>query len=337
MPGGTAGPDGGVPGRRGVIAGGVIVLVLVAFGVFILPFAFTTPPPIITRFVATHAFSPGNPGARHVARVSIRLSEPSDVTITIKDSSGRIVARLADEAPVRARTFSVPWLGRDLGGARVPDGEYTIDLDARAGEKRFSKSRRVVVDTTAPRPVTTVESTPAGCVATASAPGEAAAITFTAVGTGTGTPPREIGPRGSAKWRWNGRAGDGNRLGAGLKAIRITAVDERGNASVRSRTCWIANLVATATPRAPSSGDEVGVTVPGGPDANVTLSLRARLGDLGGFAGRPVVGGSIGPALSGPAGTTRVTIPAGTSPRDVWLLASTGSGRTALIGFGDAP
>ena len=69
-------PDGG---RRGLVAGGIIALVLVAFSVFVLPFAFTTPPPIITRFVATRAFSPGNDQGRAVATVAIRLSEPSNV------------------------------------------------------------------------------------------------------------------------------------------------------------------------------------------------------------------------------------------------------------------
>ena len=91
-------PDGG---RRGLVAGGIIALVLVAFGVFVLPFAFTTPPPIITRFVATRAFSPGNDQGRAVATVAIRLSEPSNVAITVKDpETGEVVARLADGTEV---------------------------------------------------------------------------------------------------------------------------------------------------------------------------------------------------------------------------------------------
>ena len=111
------------------------LLVLVAFGVFVLPFAFTTPPPIITRFVATRSFTPGNDQGRSIATVAIRLSEPSNVSITIKDpASGAIVARLADgNRTVRARTLAVTWDGRDLDGRQVPDGAYAIDLEARAG------------------------------------------------------------------------------------------------------------------------------------------------------------------------------------------------------------
>jgi hypothetical protein len=323
-------------GRRGVIAGGVIALVLVAFSVFVLPFAFTTPPPIVTRFVATRAFSPGAEQGRALATVAIRLSEPSTVAITVKDpETGTIVARLSDgNRVVRARTLAVRWDGRDLDGRQVPDGTYAIDLHARAGEKKFSKSRRVVVDTTPPRPDVTVSTTATGCSAVADAPGEPATVTFSAPTAGIASPPQRIGARGSAEWDWNGRDDRGRLVPAGIQPIRVVARDERGNRSASTLTCWVGHLLARAVPGKPASGDDVGVVLPGRGDPQVTLTLRRRVGDPGGPVGRQVLGDPIGLPVTGPASTARITIPAGTAPADVWLLAALGDQRQALIGFG---
>ena len=324
-------------GRRGIIAGGIIALVLVAFGVFVLPFAFTTPPPIITRFVATRAFTPGNEAGRSLATVAIRLSEPSNVSITVKDpETGTLVARLTDERKVvRSRTKAVTWNGRDLDGRQVPDGTYAIDLNARAGNKKFSKSRRVVVDTTPPRPKVEVVSTPAACVATASTPGEPATITFSAPTADVASKRRTVGAKGSTTWTWAGRDASGARVPPGITSIRVASRDERGNRSVEARTCWVSHLAARAVPGSPAAGDKVGVVVPGGPGTEVTLSLRRRVGTPGGPVGRQVVGGEVSVPVTGPAGSARITIPVGTPPRDLWLLAATGPDRQALIALGD--
>jgi flagellar hook assembly protein FlgD len=323
-------------GRRGIIAGGIIALVLVAFGVFVLPFAFTTPPPIITRFVATRAFTPGNEQGRAIATAAIRLSEPSNVSITIKDpQSGRVVARLADGADlVRTRTLAATWDGRDLDGRQVPDGTYAIDLEARAGDKKFSKSRKIVVDTTPPRPEVTVATTAIGCEAEASAPGETAAVQFSVPTARVQSKPRTIGPKGVADWTWNGRDDRGRLVSPGIQVVTTTARDDRGNQSSTALTCWVAHLVARAVPGSPASGDAVGVVLPGGGDPQVTLSLRQRVGDPGSPAGTRVLGDPIGADVTGPASTARITIPQGTRPADVWLLASTGADAQALIGFG---
>lgn len=314
----------------------MIALVLVAFGVFVLPFAFTTPPPIITRFVATRVFAPGTDGGRPVATVAVRLSEPSNVAITVKDpDTGEVVARLSDgDRTVRARTLAVTWDGRDLTGRQVPDGTYAIDLEARAGEKKFSKSRKVVVDTTAPQPEVTVQSTPTACVATASAPGEAATITFSAPLARVTAVARKVGAKGSTTWTWAGRGPDGRLVPPGIQVIRVASRDGRGNIDSQSRTCWVSHLDARAVPGNPRAGQQVGVVVPGGPAAQVTLSLRRRLGDPGGAPGQQVLGGEVVPAVTGPASSARITIPAAADPATLWLLASTGPDRQALIALG---
>ncbi len=322
--------------RRGMIAGGMIALALVAFGVFVLPFAFTTPPPIITRFVATRGFSPGSDEGRARATVAIRLSEPANVSLTIKNpATGTVVARLADgHDVVRARTLAVTWDGRRPDGQQVADGAYAIDLEARAGEKKFSKSRRIVVDTVAPGPRVTVTSTPTGCQVGVRAPDEPATVIFAVPAAGIESAPRPIGAKGSAGWAWNGRDERGRPVLPGIQVVDITVRDERGNTASQGRTCWVGHLAARAVPGRPSNGDAVGVALTGGGDPRVTLSLRQRLGSPGGRADAPVLGDWITTDVTGPASTTRITIPSGTRPADVWLLASTGPDAQALIGFG---
>lgn len=323
--------DGGPRGHGTLVAAGVIVLGLVAFGVFVLPFAFTTPPPIITRFTATRSFSPGQPDGRQVGRVSIRLSEPSRVTITVRDPGGRDVTTLADGGLVRARTLSIPWRGIATTGARVPDGEYTIDLFARAGEKRFSKSRRIVIDTTPPVPgAFTVSSTPRGCTAHVTGSGEASYVRLVVAGTGAGIGPRPLRVGGDLTWDWDGRRAAGTPVNPGVRVVRATARDGHGNAVTLLRTCWVSHLDATAVPARPRAGDEVGARIVGHPGAIVRLVLRRRVGTPGNAPGA-ILGGTVGPAATGPATTTRVRIPSGTDPGGLWLVASTGPGHVALL------
>jgi hypothetical protein len=234
-------------GRRGWIAGGVIALVIVAFGVFVLPFAFTTPPPIITRFVATRVFSPGSVDGRAEARVAIRLSQPSNVIITIKDPSGTVVKTLADDVLISTKTFSVPWDGTNDAGARLPDGAYTLDLDAHAGQKKFSKSRKIVIDTTAPdAPGLTVAATRTTCMSTVTGPGEATRLQVTAVGTGAASDPRDLPAKGTFTWTWNrDRANGVPALGPTI--IAATVSDVAGNRATTRRIC-IAAGKARVTP-----------------------------------------------------------------------------------------
>ena len=224
-------------GRRGIIAGGVVALVLVAFGVFVLPFAFTTPPPIITRFVATRVFSPGSTDGRAEARVAIRLSQPSNVLITIKDPSGTVVRTLADGTLIRAKTFSVPWDGANDAGERLPDGTYTLDLDANAGQKKFRKSRKIVVDTTAPAaPTLTVATTRAACTATVTGPDEATRAQVVAVGTGVRSDWRDLAARASFTWTWAREGADGAAV-RGATVIAATVRDIAGNQATARRAC----------------------------------------------------------------------------------------------------
>ena len=112
-----------------------------------LPFAFPTPPPIVTRFQATLLFSPDGDGRRDVARVNIRLHEASTVSVEIQ-RDGKRVKLLIPEAP-RPRGFSsTAWDGTGDDGRTLPNGTYAIKLRARSGEKQFNTTRNIVIDTT---------------------------------------------------------------------------------------------------------------------------------------------------------------------------------------------
>jgi hypothetical protein len=125
------------------------VLFVVGFGVFLAPFAFPTPPPIVTGFQATRQFSPNGDGSREIARVAVRLNEPSLVTVEIQDRSSKRWKGLVDEQRPRG-IVRLAWDGSDDEGRPVPDGRYVVSLRARAGKKRWKTSRGTVVDRQAP-------------------------------------------------------------------------------------------------------------------------------------------------------------------------------------------
>ncbi len=340
-------------GRRVGVAVAMLVLFATSLGVFLLPFAFPTPPPIVTRFQATLLFSPNGDGRRDEATIGVRLNEPSSVTLEIQQE-GETVIRLLDDELRPTGFFTTVWDGLDAAGRRVPDGTYAIKLLARAGEKRFDTTRRVVVDTSAPMPaLMTVAS------ATLSPPGpgecrvefasrDAATMTLAALpADGRGEPLRRLGPRPArpdqpVRWNWDGTAADGSRVDPGTYVIRATLSDAARNRTVRDRTCWVGFMAGTARPARPAPRDLVGVTLRETDGTRiagstpVSLVLRRRTAVPGGGAGEPL-GEQVGPGARGPAGSVRVRVPAGINPQALWLVATTLDGRaSALIDLGGA-
>ncbi|MCS6922029.1 MAG: flagellar hook assembly protein FlgD [Elioraea sp.] len=58
-------------------------------------------------------------------------ADATATTITIRDASGRVVAASAGQT--RAGRHEIAWDGRDLVGRRLPDGAYTIRVEASYG------------------------------------------------------------------------------------------------------------------------------------------------------------------------------------------------------------
>jgi len=319
----------------------MLALVVFALVVFILPFAFPTPPPIVTRFGATQLFSPDGDGARDVARVSVRMRERGTLSIDVADGD-RVLRTLARDRAVRPGWSRLAWDGRDDAGRPVPDGSYALRLRARAGAKVFNTSRRIRVDTTPPglEDMTAGPGEASECVVRVT-PAEPASLVLEArpaAARAGGAPLRRLGPRpvgaGGLEWSWDGRRTGGRAVAPGLYAVRATLRDPARNATGANRTCWVGHVRGTAAPAPARPGDLVGVRLrraDGGalpPGTRVRLRLHRRAGTPGPDA--RVLGPRVARAVSGPAGRVRIRLPRARRVDALWLVAATPEG-VALI------
>ena len=333
--------------RGRLMAGGLLVAVAVAGLIFALPFAFPTPPPIITRVTATALFSPNDDGRRDVARVNLRVREAAEVTLEVRDDDV-LVRTLLDGGTQPRGPVTAQWDGTDEAGRTVPDGTYSLRLRARAGAKRFNVSRTIRIDTSPPRftrmAVRSAALQPVGrgrCRLVLSADDDVR-VRFGLRAVGATTTIRAVGPRPlragrTLVWRWDGRRG--NSPGAdGLYRIDATIRDAAGNLARRAATCWRADLVGTTRPARPRSGQRIGAqlrdaagrALPLG--TPVALALYERAAIPGRDPGRPI-GPRVGGRARGTLASATVRLPLRTAPRRLWLVAETPAGR-ALIPVG---
>lgn len=349
----TPAPLGGqaLGARRAGVATAMLVLFVVALGVFLLPFAFPTPPPIVTRFQATILFSPNDDGRRDSARVNIRLHDPSRVTVEILKDGKPVVALLDDIAEQRG-FLSTKWDGADALGRRLADGTYAIKLAAEgSGGRKFRTTRKIVIDTVAPRPATmtvasaTLSDAGAGECRLAFSSRDPGSLVLEARRPNGTEPVRRLGARpiragDPVRWNWNGQDATGKAVAPGLYVISATVSDPARNRTTRDRTCWVGYLAGAPTIARPVPRDRVGVTLRGTdgtalPGATrISLVLRRRTGIPGQTAGDPL-GREVGRGVRGGAASARITLPPGVNPRSLWLVASTIDGRSsALIDLG---
>jgi peptidoglycan/xylan/chitin deacetylase (PgdA/CDA1 family) len=110
--------------------------------------------PTVTVSVSPSPFSPNADKAKDVATVTVTLSEPAALTVSVANAAGKVVKALASGKQVPAGKTDLTWRGRHLvGGHRkpVPDGTYAVTATATDGiGNQGSATARVVVDTTAP-------------------------------------------------------------------------------------------------------------------------------------------------------------------------------------------
>jgi hypothetical protein len=134
---------------------GVVFAVLVAacFAAFFLTQHLKHTPTAVQLFKLTPRFSPTPSGHIKAERISFRLAQNDDVTVTVLDSSGTRVATLLRDHPVqRYKQLSLRWSGRRgaahgyalrarangaaaleprLRGRRAPAGEYRVRVSLR--------------------------------------------------------------------------------------------------------------------------------------------------------------------------------------------------------------
>ena len=255
---GDGSPRDGRARRAGVVVA-IVALFVLGLAVFVLPFAFPTPPPVVTRFNATRLFSPDGDGRRDDAKVNVRLQRGRRRSRWRSRSDGATVRRLITDRTAPRGWVREDWDGRDDDGRVVPDGTYALKLRARAGKKQFNTTRAIVVDTEAPRPAEmTVESATLRQAGPGRVPrqlqlarpgvGAARGLPRGAGGGGDGRERRRRAPAGAApgarrttrsRWRWDGRRADGGQVPPGLYLIRASLLDAARNRVVRERTCWV--------------------------------------------------------------------------------------------------
>jgi hypothetical protein len=89
------------------------LLVIACFAAFLITQRLKHSPTAVQEFDVTPYFSPYPSGQFKQARISFKLAEPNDVTVTIIDSSGNTVATLVREHPLAGyRQLSLRWNGR---------------------------------------------------------------------------------------------------------------------------------------------------------------------------------------------------------------------------------
>ncbi len=130
------------------------LLVLACFGAFFLTQRLKHTPTAVQRFERTPAFSPYSPLAEdRQERISFKLAQADEVTVSIVDANLDVVATLVRDFPVvRYKQFSLRWNGR-RGAARAystlvsasghrtlvaltegpfaPPGEYRVRVELR--------------------------------------------------------------------------------------------------------------------------------------------------------------------------------------------------------------
>ncbi|MDX6644811.1 MAG: hypothetical protein QOK40_538 [Miltoncostaeaceae bacterium] len=355
VPPDAGGAGAGAPtGRSGrpskPVAVALVLMFVLAFVIFALPFAFTTQAPLVTAFRASGIFSPNLDHHGDRALVRVRLHDPSLVTLEVRGRDDHVLVRtLRADRPTKPGWLRLSWDGRDDRGARVADGAYALNLRARSasGKKLPWRASRVIVVDTTPPGIRALVVRPASAGAGA---GEcrltvvAAERTTLRVrasgdsGTALDAGPWRLEAGRPFRWRWDGADARGRPVPAGAYRLRIALTDPVGNRRTEVRTCWVGHLVGAAVPARPLAGQEVGVqlrspagaAVPAGTPAH--LALYRRLGTPGRDASF-ALGTPVGTAASGPAGRVRLRLPAATDPSRLWLVASTRQGQ-ALIALG---
>jgi len=129
------------------------LLVVACFAAFFLTQRLKHTPTAVQRFERTPSFSPSAPAPANLEQISFKLARADEVTVTIIDSRGDLVATLVRDWPVpRYKQFSLRWNGRRGGarryghmrtpsgrtvlvpenaGALAPAGEYRVEVALR--------------------------------------------------------------------------------------------------------------------------------------------------------------------------------------------------------------
>jgi hypothetical protein len=163
-----AGRDGNSGDADRLAAVVFALVVLACFLAFFLTQRLKHTPTVVQAFKLTPRFSPTPAGHIRQERISFKLSQADEVTVTIVNAAGNTVATLVRNEPlVRYKQFSLRWDGREgtarrLTLTRRPDGTSLVTTvnggrPAPAGEYRVRiQLRKQNRDLLSPRSFTLV-------------------------------------------------------------------------------------------------------------------------------------------------------------------------------------
>ena len=266
--------------------------------------------PVVRHVVLPRYISPNGDGRKDRAVIKFRLPKADDrVTVSITDSNGDEVRRLADRALGRGRHRFV-WNGRGASGAIPADGFYYLRV-VLAGQGRGTITRRGIQLVTARPKPKLLSVSPAHIRVGArqpvtiqySGPSNPAPL-FSIYRTDAGRPrlvEQFAGTAGSTSATWDGRI-LARPAPAGTYAFAVT---------VENRALVAGSSPRRLPPTAASALPHTGVTIGG-------LVATAPLEPVRAGSGADIT-------IAGPTGRVR------------WALSSLGGGRPLRRGVGQAP
>jgi flagellar hook assembly protein FlgD len=108
------------------------------------------PPPLAIRNVAAtpRVLTPNGDGVTETTSLSFSLTTSADVTARVRNEAGTVVARPFTDRSTWAGHSTLPWNGRGTDGVPLPDGRYTLELEAVSPAQQASASKAIVFDRT---------------------------------------------------------------------------------------------------------------------------------------------------------------------------------------------
>jgi flagellar hook assembly protein FlgD len=218
-----------------------VLLVGATFFAFFAAQRLKSAPPVAQLAATKRYFSPNADGRRDALTFRVRLQDADDVTLTVIDSKGNEVRRIANAVPADPdRLLQATWDGRTNTGRRAPDGRYLLRVNLRKAGRAVRLHPGVYLDTVAPRPAVFAGG-PANRWITGPVAGRVAyrvrgvasrrPTGITIVRT-DGGPPRAVARAtlapGVRRGVWNGKAG-GAPAPAGTYMVVATVRDTAGN------------------------------------------------------------------------------------------------------------
>jgi flagellar hook assembly protein FlgD len=215
--------------------------------------------------------SPNGDGINDTARLTFVLSKAATVVAGVRDAAGATVRTLTLSAA--AGTGAVAWDGLGAGGARLPDGQYVLDLAARdaAGNVGPGVAVPIVVATTR----SSVAAAPAWISPTGRGTDPRVSIlSFTLarpasvtwrLTTTAGAPVRtwyENAPldAGAYAVRWDGRDDTGALVPAGRYLSQVSVADGATSTTEQASVYSDGIRIQASTPK-PAAGQAVTITV----------------------------------------------------------------------------